>query len=236
MSTSLLELAGGLLRHHGVFIRLDGRPLRLLGAEPGPFALLGVRFGPAVDAVAIPLGGPGPAPVLAVERTGEAIVAGQGGGAAAEPPASGAIVLDLARRSLGLATATPDRPVAQLVDAVWLDRVLAAVLDAPLGEPPGWPAIARHHPLAIPGPPPSPEGLRHRYVDIGSWSALRRQVVARSVWWPPVSASLAAWFDDGSFARHGFAALADPEIVLADLHELLRPADAARVDSALSRG
>ena len=53
--------------------------------------------------------------------------------------------------------------------------------------------------------------------------------------WTNASPELAAWFDAGSLARHCFASLPDIDVVLADLHELLRPADVARMEAGLAR-
>jgi hypothetical protein len=231
MSPSLLDLAGGVLDLGGPAVAIDGRLVPLGPADPDPFALLGVRFGPCVDAVAVTLGSPD-APVLAIDRCGEAmlVTADRSAAEAAGAP----LLLDVARRSLGLATAAPNRAVSDLIDAVWLDRVLAATLDAPLGHPPGWRAVTGRHPRGRPGPPPSPELLRHRSSTAPSWRQLRGSVAEGCVRWPPVSAALARWFDDGSFARHAFALLPDRDVILADLFELLRPADAERIDAALS--
>ncbi|MEM9464394.1 MAG: hypothetical protein AAGA90_03430 [Actinomycetota bacterium] len=232
MAPTLLELADDVLGRGGATVVIEGRLVPVGRADPDPFALLGVRFGAAVDAVAVTLG-PGHAPVLAVDRWGEAIVVDgdHRNGSLQDAP----LLLDLARRSMGLATAPPERPVGELVDAVWLDRALRASLDAPLGEPPGWSGLARLHPGGTSGPSTSPEVLRHRARTAPSWTVLRFQVAEGRARWPPVSAPLARWFDDGSFARHALAALPESEAVLADLFELLRPADAGRVDAALSR-
>ena len=63
--------------------------------------------------------------------------------------------------------------------------------------------------------------MRHASIDgTLEWSFTR----------PP----LAAWFDAGSLARHWFASLPDIDVALADLHELLRPADADRVEAGLA--
>ena len=117
----------------------------LLDETASPLPFLGVRFGPAVKAVAARIG---PADhraiVVAVDRSGEAI---------AYDPTTDRIesdvrrltALDPARRTLGLATRPCRRPVWALANLVWLDRVLAATLDAPLGEPPHW--LRRLHPL-----------------------------------------------------------------------------------------
>ncbi len=235
MYPTLLELADDLLDRGGALARVRGRPVRLTRADPDPFALLGVRFGPAIDAVACSLrasSGTAEGPVLAVDRCGDVVVVD--GHRCSTGASEAPLVLDLARRSMGLTTAPATRPVRELIDAVWLDRLLRATLDAPLGDPPGWVALARLHPGGRVGPAASPEVLRHRAATAPSWSRLRHAIADGRARWPPVSGALAQWFDDGSLARHAFAVLPEPDTVLADLTELLRPADAARVDAVLN--
>ena len=126
----------------------------LLDDTASSLPLLGLRFGPAVEAVAAPIGPHDHRTiVVAVDRSGEAI---------AFDPATGRIegnvqrltALDPPRRTLGLATRPCRRPVWALANLVWLDRVLATTLGAPLGDPPSgsnWPPA----PLAEAGPPSS---------------------------------------------------------------------------------
>ena len=234
MSPTLLELADDLLDCGGVVLRVGGRLVPLPRTDPNPFALLGVRFGPKVDALALPLDSDN-GPVLAVDRCGEAVIVDTRRRRTVDIHGA-PLLLDLARRSMGLPTAEPDRVVGELVDAVWLDRLLRRTLDAPLGEPPGWVALARLHPGGRSGPPPSPELLRHRADTTPGWHRLQHLIAEGRVRWPPVSAVLAHWFDPGSLSRHAFSVLPDPDTVLGDLYELLRPADALRVEAALSRG
>ena len=145
------------------------------------------------------------------------------------------IVVDAALRSLGLDTPAPDHTVATFLDAVWLDRALAATLDAPLGEPPGWGELAALHPCAPAGPRlVSPEHLVHRRrSDAAPWSAFRTSLVERAVTWPPITGALAAWFDPGSLCRHLFSLLPEPEVVRGELGELLLPHDVARIESVM---
>ncbi|MEM8707564.1 MAG: hypothetical protein AAGE98_13960 [Actinomycetota bacterium] len=203
------------------------------GARPLPF--LGVRFGPAVHAVAARLTPTPSGLVVAVDRSGDTVVYDPVTDRAV-PEVAAVTTLDPARRTLGLRTRPCRRPIWALVNLVWLDRVLATTLDAPLGEPPRWHALCRRHPLHRTTAPSSPEVLAHRTSRHDpDWGSLRLAVVEGRVGWPPAVAPLAAWFDDGSFARHCFASLPDLDTLLADLHELLRPADAERVEAGLAR-
>ncbi|MEO0493305.1 MAG: hypothetical protein AAF081_07805 [Actinomycetota bacterium] len=207
----------------------------LLDDEARPLPFVGVRFGPSVDAVAARLGADPHALVAAVDRVGDAVIYDP---ALDRLETDGATItaLDPARRALGLATRPCRRPIWALVNLVWLDRVLEAVLDAPLGDPPPWLAMRRLHPLVAPGPPSSPELMAHltRGLDT-SWAALRAGVIDGTVAWTPVTPSLAAWLDVGSFARQCFASLPDLDVVMADLHELLGPIDRRRLATALAR-
>ncbi len=208
----------------------------LLDDTASPLPFLGIRFGPAVEAVAAPIGPHDHRTiVVAVDRSGEAI---------AFDPATGRIesdiqrltALDPPRRTLGLATRPCRRPVWALANLVWLDRVLAATLDAPLGDPPQWLELGRLHPLAEAGPPSSPEVLAHHTRhQPATWAALRAGSIEGTTTWTPVRPALASWFDEGSFARHCFASLPDLDIVVADLHELLGPSGWRRVLSRLAR-
>lgn len=208
----------------------------LLDDTTSPLPFLGVRFGPIVEAVAARIGpNSHRAIVVAVDRSGKAI---------AYDPTTDRIesdverltALDPARRTLGLATRPCRRPVWALANLVWLDRVLAATLDAPLGKPPHWVELHRLHPLAAAEPPSSPEVLAHHTRHHpATWAALRTGSIEDTITWPPIRPALASWFDEGSFARHCFASLPDLDTVVADLHELLGLSEWRRVLAGLAR-
>lgn len=209
----------------------------LLDDGPRPLPFLGVRFGPEVVAVAARVGSASATtapPVVAVDRSGDALVFDPVSGHTA-PDHHASTALDLARRALGLPTRPCRRPVWALFNHVWVDRMLAATLDAPLGDPPRWAALCRLHPLHSGGSPWSPELLahhgRHHAAD---WESLRQATIAGELAWAFTPPPLAAWFDAGSLARHCFASLPDIDVALADLHELLRPADIVRVEAGLA--
>lgn len=121
-------------------------------------------------------------------------------------------VVDACRRVLGLPT--PPAPGSPQVWAtvVWVDAVLAATLAADLGEPPGWHALAALDPLDHAG---DRAGL--------TWSLVRASCAAGLVVVPGVDAELAAWMDDGMFAREATAALPPLFDMLHDLRDLLAP-------------
>jgi len=234
-----MELASATAQH-GVPVALTAGRLVLVRAPTcGALPLLGVRFGATVDAVGsrVGFGRPGaPAPIVVADRWGEIVLFDPLLDEPFDVGEQHSIVVDTARRALGLATPATTRHLTTYLDAAWLDRMLEATLHAPLGRPPRWPQLAALHPavtaerLAV-----SPEGLAHRRAraDVG-WAVLRRHVIDRRVRWPPITASLATWFDDGSFARHLLSKLPEPEVVFAELSELLRPDDVVRIGGVVT--
>ena len=109
MSSVLLELADNLTDRRGAVLRIDGYNLPWLSVSTQPTGLLGIRFGPPVEAVAVRLGA---GLVLAVHRSGEAMVIGSTDPSRAAYADDASLVLDLARRSLGLPTAAPTARLA----------------------------------------------------------------------------------------------------------------------------
>jgi hypothetical protein len=125
-------------------------------------------------------------------------------------------VPDAVRRVLGLPTAPPAHTPAALLLLDWVDRVLAAVLDADLGDPPAWAQLA---------------ALYRGDPHIG-WSELRARCAAGSFAVPGLSADAAAWMDDGMFSREATVAYPPLSSSLRDLAELLpRRSYALLVDS-----
>jgi hypothetical protein len=174
-----------------------------------------------LDADGEPLDDPGTQVVAGtfVGRSGE--VASQvrtaTGAVLADGPADGR-VLDVCRRVLGLPTAAAAGSPQVWATVVWVDAVLAASLLADLGEPPRWPALAALDPLG-------------EAVDLGAlrWPLVRASCAAGLVAVPGMSAELAAWMDDGMFAREAVSALPPLFEMLSDLRELLPPHEFERV-------
>ena len=125
-------------------------------------------------------------------------------------------VTDALRRCLGLPTTAPPVSTAELFAALWLGRVAAAP------DRLSWAEAARLHPalavLEAGGHRPQPEELvaagraLHRAM---SWSELRlRAAAGRRDPGVEVPADLAAWMDDGMFARWVLGGLPSfPELV-----------------------
>ena len=142
-------------------------------------------------------------------------------------------VVDVGRRALGLATPAERSPPVVLLDAIWVERVLVATLDADIGHRPTWATISALHPLA--GAALTPSMLRDRRLSLGvEWSPFRRRATGFDTAWPDLSPSLAEWLDDGSFARWVLGELPPTTPLLGDLAELLDEAVVADIDEALS--
>ncbi len=222
------------------------RPVVLVGGEPvalGPRPPIphwtdvhGIRCGTSVDAIGFPFGWSERSArpfAVAIDRRDRPLLLDPDRPRPLRIDDPESLVLDAARRTLGLPTPEPSASTLDLSDAVWLDRLLAATLDFPLGEPPTWPILASLHPLADGST--TAEGLRHRRHQLcGDWSRFHEAATESGVGWAGVSTSLAAWFDAGSLSRWLFAALADPREMLTELGELLRPEDFAQVEHCVA--
>ncbi len=206
-------------------------------AEP----LLGIHCAPSVHAVAYPaevvvatddlfqdhLVG------IAVDRSGATAIVHPDEAAPITSPDHGCLTLDQGLRALRLPTSPPDRPIESYVDGTWLDHVLMVALAADLGDPPRWREISRLHPLAG-GLTRSPETLRRARATLhGGWESLRCSVARSGRSGQVMSAALARWCDTGAFARRMLAPVPEPEVVLADLTEILRPRDTALLRTAI---
>ncbi len=148
------------------------------------------------------------------------------------PIAGAAPVIDLGRRAMGMSTPEPEVPLIHLLDRIWFDRVLTAVLDSDLGLSPSWRALLALHP-AMPQLC-SPENLstvRHHFRS--TWSDFRQRVALAHIRWPGIEPKIADWLDDGSFSRWCVADTPEPDPIMADLTELLDPVISRRLQDAL---
>ncbi len=234
----LQHLADDAIRRDRAVGLIDGSVVALttLADQPDWTPIHGVRCGPAVGAVAFPFGWRPQHKLplaLAIDRSDTAVVV--------EPKRPGALfvdeeeslLLDAGRRALGLPTPPPASTPLQLNDAIWLHRILELTLDSPLGEPPPWPVLSCLHPLSEGSL--TPEGLRHRRRAVHTeWHTVHQQAQRTGVDWVRLTPAMAAWFDHGSFARWLLASLPEATTIAAELGELLRPSDFARVTDALA--
>jgi hypothetical protein len=142
-------------------------------------------------------------------------------------------VADCLRRALGLPTAPPPGPPIVWWAVDWLDAVLDHVCREP-GRAWTWGHVAALHPLSGPLPPDRPSALvehvSRRAAGI-EWAAVRRAAAVGGGREPvpggPIGPELAAWMDDGMFARWLLGSRPDPVDVVVDLVDLL-PAPVTR--------
>jgi len=149
------------------------------------------------------------------------------------PDTRAATLIDLGLRALGLTTARPTLPLIGLLDRIWLDRVMAAVLDSDLGRPPEWGSLAALHP-AMPRCTDPDQLAVVRALFHTRWETLRLRIVAADIRWPGMPPTVAHWLDDGSVSRWCVADTPDPAPILDDLDELLDPAVAERLRASLA--
>lgn len=170
--------------------------------------------------------------------------------------------LDVARRALSMATPVCRVPTVRLADAVFFRRALCALDRKPVdgadipepergpGDSPAaraeperrlhWGELAALHPLAE-GDSVSPVELLERragFEKTHTWSSLRRAASLQGQDEPLVAPGLtpavAAWLDDGSFARWVLAGLGDTNAAQAGVTAALDPAAAAALHRALA--
>lgn len=145
-------------------------------------------------------------------------------------PAVGTIP-DLCRRVLGLPTDPPPPTTALLWTCVWLDRVLDT-----FGQPErrreltsSWAAVAALHPAAegAPGGVPSTvEALveaAHQHAEANPWAELRQRSEPLPLPHGALPPDVAAWMDDGFFARWAIGAFPPLPTLADDLSALLGP-------------
>lgn len=167
--------------------------------------------------------------------------------------------LDVARRALGMATPVCRKSTVRMADAVFFRRALCALGRGP-GDGPGaepdpadstkaqdepdmgldWGELAALHPLAE-GYSVTPVELLERragFERTHTWSSLRRAASLQGQDEPLVAPGLtpavAAWLDDGSFARWVLAGLGDIGAARAGVTAALDPPVAAALRRALA--
>jgi hypothetical protein len=176
--------------------------------------------------------------VLLVDRSGRAVsrLLRMDGGGPYEP-VDGAdglrgMLPDLCRRALGLPTAPPDTPPLLWWAQLWLDALLQQAAEAP-GRPVPWTELVAHHPLhdivdddiATLGP----AGFARAVQTVAArydWERLRRIGLAGT------GREIAAWMDEGCFARWTLGARPDVRDLLAALGSVL-PGTAMRSVTAM---
>jgi hypothetical protein len=161
-----------------------------------------------------------------------------------DPPQG--LVADACRRALGLPTAPPPATTVGLWTRWWLDRLVQASAERAPGAPvPGWAdAVALHPATFVPEPgEPAPEAATVASATLGladrwGWGRLRARPEVADLLPGPMPAALtpevAAWMDDGMFARWFLAALPPPDDLLDACWGLLPEPVAARVAATVA--
>jgi hypothetical protein len=139
-------------------------------------------------------------------------------------------VADACRRALALPTAPPSESTLGLWTLGWLDRLVehASRADA-ASRLHSWSVVAGLHAAAgHPGGPPgaalSPAALAGSagaLAEAWTWARLRADPAVADVPGPPPTPELAAWMDDGMWARWLLSRLPAADDLMAAVHALL---------------
>lgn len=180
---------------------------------------------------------------FAVDRSGdEAALLRQGEDCMEPGPGAEGTIPDLCRRVLGLPTPPPPARTRLLFALAWLDRLLEAWSD-PMRRRAlmtSFTSVAALHPAVPSGgePPSGPAELAAMAVEHAAawpWARLRAEPATLV---PPgggLPAPVAAWMDDGAYARWLFGAYPDPAVLALDVVSLLGPVVGQEVQAALTR-
>jgi hypothetical protein len=147
-------------------------------------------------------------------------------------------VADACRRALGQPTAPPPSSTLGLWTLAWLDRLVEAAGHASTAPMREWSQVAGLHAAAAPA-----LGRRGAAFDPGAlaaaatalaeawpWPRLRAEPAVVDLPGPPLTSTVAAWMDDGMFARWLLADLPNDADLLAAVHALLPPTLAEGVE------
>lgn len=219
----------------------DGEPSGHERAGRGDGGGSGFRHRPADEAADVTM-------TLLFDRQGRsAAVLRRGAAVSALPEAPEGTVADACRRGLGLPTAPAPASTLPLWTLLWLDRVVERA--AGTARPRSWAEVAALHPAVQTGPAGAPARLtapsldpahldpahldpaRHGPAGLVAaarelaaacpWARLRAEPALAPVPGPPPSPALAAWMDDGMWARWLLARLPSPDDLRAAVHALL---------------
>ncbi len=139
-------------------------------------------------------------------------------------------VLDVMHRCLGLPTPPPPGSPHLLGVYLWLGALLAA---GPPERPWGWAEVLDFHPALVGCDPDLPAEIKQTVVEWRRgndyWGDMRRAVADGHCGPGMPPARLAAWMDDGMFARWMLDLWRPPQELLAELRPHLRPAAARRL-------
>lgn len=135
-------------------------------------------------------------------------------------PAEGTLP-DLCRRVLGLPTPPPPAPTPRLLwITLWLDRIMAA-----------WADPAHRHRISSTWT--DVVALRPPTAGVGTWAELRADPTAVTLPEAQLPAEVAAWMDDGCYARWVLGTLPAPDELVVDVLSVLDEAVSTRLRAAL---
>ena len=214
------------------------------GIAVSPYGpLVGVRCGPRVQAVAYPLA----ARLIGLAQgelhnTTIAVVVNRAAPAQIIDPRRPLPLdiktelgpaVDVGRRVLSIATPEEHTPPVDVLDVFWLDSIISATLRLGPEQPLNWGSTAMLHPLSNEAIEPWQLRERRTGLTLG-WDAFRQRASNASSPWPGMDPAIAAWLDDGSFARWCLADLPEKDTLLEDLRDLLEPSLNTRIYEALN--
>lgn len=136
-------------------------------------------------------------------------------------------VPDTCRRVLGLPTDPAPRSTALLWTMLWLDAVLARWSEEPAQRRhlQSFEAVAALHPAVIgrddADAPAALVRVGREHASRWSWPRLRAEPDAAALPDGPLPVDIAAWMDDGFFARWCLGAFPHPAVLAGDLVDLL---------------
>ena len=179
------------------------------GINQNPYGpLVGVRCGPAVQAVAYPLSArlvdsemTDTRIAIVVSRTSVPLIIDPRKEQPLTIEAELGPAVDVGRRVLGMSTPFELTSPSDVLDVFWLDGIISVVLRSGTEESLNWASVSVLHPLTF-DHSIEPWRLRNRRLRLPlGWDAFRHRASNASSPWPGMDPSIAGWLDDGSFAR-----------------------------------
>ena len=172
------------------------------------------RHQDAALAIAVPRSGP----IVSLLATADAVVD------TFEPQGW---LIDACLRSVGRPTAPNQIPALEFPIALWLDRLMVALVNAPASQPVCWTTAVRLCPIPRQWRSEDP-------IDLGgtlgsttrSWDGLRNETIGGRRAPAGVTADRARWMDDAMFARWCMGSFPDVASLRGDV-EFLAPAEVA---------
>ncbi len=249
-SKEMIDLGEAVIQTDEAVAIVAGRHLVLSSSDrPGNTAsffsdygpLVGVVCPPGTTAVAYPLdvsvrarsASQSTLIAVVVPRMGRSLIIDRLANRQLHPTTDVAPLIDVGRRAMRLATPPPGSHPIDLLDRIWLDRVMTTVLHAGLGADIKWPVVAALHPVCGSRPQPSHPTPTARTQFRVRWCELRAMVAGSSLRWPSMTPEIAQWLDTGSFSRWCIADTPEPTPILTDLEELLDPSVHRQIEACL---